>query len=97
MHVTRIEIRNGRGVVITTAEGVRCRSPYAGLCERTLSPSARGGIERFYDRIDRDLAAWERRRFPRKKKRHGGKKAALRRRAKRLAKLLLGGDGEVRT
>ena len=82
MHVTRIEIRGGNGIVITTTEGSRKADSYANLHTRSLPPRARGKIERFYDRIDRDLAAWERSMFPKKKRKHrGGRKRGKRRHA----------------
>jgi len=81
MHVTRIEIRGGNGIVITTTEGSPKSDSYASLHTRSLPPRARGKIERFYDRIDRHLAAWERSLFPKKKKRkhRGGRKHGKRR------------------
>ena len=82
MQMTRIEIRGGNGIVITTTESSRKADSYASLHTRSLTPRARGKIERFYDRIDRDLAAWERSMFPKKKRRRrGGRKHGKRSRA----------------
>ena len=91
MHMTRIEIRGGNGIVITTTEGSRKADSYASLHTRSLPPRARCKIERFYNRIDRDLAAWERSMFPKKKRKHrGGRKHGKRRHAPIN---LLGGSG----
>ena len=80
MQVTRIEIRGGNRIVITTTGGSRKNDSYASLHTRSLPPRARGKIERFYDKIDRDLAAWERSMFPKKKHKHrGGRKHGKRR------------------
>ena len=82
MQVTRIDIHCGSGIVITTTEGSRKTNSYASLHTRSLPPRARDRIERFYDRIDRDLAVWERSMFPKKKRKHrGGKKRGKRRHA----------------
>ena len=82
MQVTRIEIRGGNGIVITTTDGSRKNDSYASLHTGSLPPRARGKIERFYDKIDRDLAAWERSMFPKKKRKHrGGRKHGKRRHA----------------
>ena len=63
------------------------------MTNRGLTPGARRRIKRFYEQIDRNLAAWERLMFPKKKRRRGKRKRGRRRNGKVVA--LLGGR-EVR-
>ena len=70
---TRVEIRPGHGVSVTSVSSEVRRDDYAGLRGKGMFAGTRRKVERFYDQIDRDLAAWEREMFPRKKRRrrHG--------------------------
>ena len=63
------------------------------MTNRGLTPGARRRIKRFYEQIDRNLAAWERLMFPKKKRRRGKRKRGRRRNGKVVD--LLGGR-EVR-
>ena len=63
------------------------------MTNRGLTPGARRRIKRFYEQIDRNLAAWERLMFPKKKRRRGKRKRGRRRNGK-VADLL--GGREVR-
>ena len=68
-----MEIRTGHGVSVTSVSSEIRRDDYAGLHRKGVFAGARRRIERFYDDIDRHLAAWEHEMFPRKKRRrrHG--------------------------
>lgn len=70
---TRVEIRTGHGVSVTSVSSEVRRDDYAGLHGKGMFAGTRRKVERFYDDIDRHLAAWEREMFPRKKRRrrHG--------------------------
>lgn len=72
--VTKIEIRGGWNVCVASVASSVKRDDYASLHRKGLSSGSRARIEHFYDRIDRDLAKWERDMFPRKKRRHGKKR-----------------------
>ena len=69
--VTTIEIRTGRDVCTATVCSTVKRYSCAPVRNKGLSAGSRAKMNRFYDRIDRDLAKWEREQFPRKKRRHG--------------------------
>ncbi len=70
---TRVEIRTGNGVSMTSVSSEIRRDDYAGLRGKGMFAGTRRKLERFYDNIDRHLAAWEREMFPAKKRRrrHG--------------------------
>ena len=70
---TRVEIRTGHGVSVTSVSSEIRRDDYAGLHRKGMFAGTRRRIERFYDDIDRHLAAWEREMCPRKnrRRRHG--------------------------
>ena len=72
--LTRIELRTGGGISVTAIASGMSRSDYANLHCKGLSAGSHARVERFYDRIDRDLAEWERGMFPKKKRRRGKKR-----------------------
>ena len=85
---TRVEIRTGNGVSMTSVSSEIRRDDYAGLRGKGMFAGTRRKLERFYDNIDRHLAAWEREMFPAKKRRrrHG------KRRHGKFVNLLGGGE-----
>ena len=72
--VTTIEIRTSRDVCTATVCSTVKHDSCAPVRNKGLSAGSRAKMNRFYDRIDRDLAKWERDMFPRKKRRHGKKR-----------------------